>query len=241
MQRIIELAGVHNYRDLGGLETDTGTTVFGRVIRGESPHHLTPLAFEQLRDMGLQAVIDLRGHSELEQHPNPFATHDQVTYHHIPLFAALQKLAGQTPQTSPPSLEKMYIATLEFCQEALRQALLVVANSSGLVLLHCTAGKDRTGLVAMLLAGVSGASREAIVADYAQTADASVMLEQLRLDSIQNGQEIPAHLLEAKPETMLAVLDYLEQKHGGIVGYVQNSLKLELNIFYSYSTLRELA
>ncbi len=227
MQREIQLTGVHNYRDLGGLETDTGTTAFRRVIRGESPHHLSTSALEQLHSMGLKAVIDLRGQSELERHPNPFATHEQVKYHHIPLFAALQKLAGQSPQAAPPTLEMMYIATLEFCREALVDALLEVAKADGLLLLHCTAGKDRTGIIAMLLSGLSGVSREAMVADYAQTADASAMLEQLRLESIEQGQEIPTHLLEAKPETMIAVLDYLEQKYGGITAYVKNALQLE--------------
>ncbi len=70
MQRMIELAGVHNYRDLGGLEAHNGQAAFGRVIRGESPHHLTQESLEQLRGMGLSMVKDLHNQLELKVNHN---------------------------------------------------------------------------------------------------------------------------------------------------------------------------
>jgi protein-tyrosine phosphatase len=222
--RILELEGVHNYRDLGGL----GIMDFGKVIRGESPHNLSPSAFDQLLEMGVNTVIDLRSEAEILEHPNPLATREGINYQHIPLFAVLQQFSKSEEKTFPP-LEMVYIAALELCQDAIKEALTVAANANGTVLLHCVAGKDRTGIISMLLAGLAGATREALLEDYALTAHATPLLERLRLDAQEKGYDMSLYssILSAKPETMAMVLDHLEQKHGGIIGYVQNTLQLE--------------
>ncbi len=229
--RKIELEGVYNYRDLGGLETNHGTTAFGTVLRGESPHNLSPEALEQLLEIGVKTVIDLRSEAELLEHPNPLATRDGVQYHHIPLFAVLQQFSSGQEKTFPP-LEMVYIGALEMCQEAIAQALRAVANSSGTTLLHCVAGKDRTGIISMLLAGLAGASHQALLEDYALTEHAQPLLERLRQDALQKGYDMTlfSSILSAKPETMQTVLDHLEQNHGGILGYVKNTLKLEPDV-----------
>ncbi len=226
--RIVHLEGIFNYRDLGGLETDHGTTTFKTVLRGESPHNLSPSALEQLLEMGVKTVIDLRSEAEILEHPNPLASQAGVSYHHIPLFAVLQQFSSGQEKTFPP-LEMVYIGALELCQDAIRQALTVVANSSHTTLLHCVAGKDRTGIISMLLAGLQGATRAALLSDYALTEQAQPLLERLRQDALEKGYDMTLFLsiLSAKPETMQTVLDHLEQKHGGILGYVQNTLKLE--------------
>jgi protein-tyrosine phosphatase len=225
--RILQLEGVHNYRDLGGL----GTMDFGKVIRGESPHNLSPSALEQLLEMGVKTVIDLRSEAEILEHPNPLATRDGIDYQHIPLFAVLQQFSKSEEKTFPP-LEMVYIGALELCQDAIREALSVVANANGTVLLHCVAGKDRTGIISMLLAGLAGTSRQAILEDYALTAQATPLLERLRLDAQEKGYDMTlfSSILSAEPETMATVLDHLEQKYGGIRLYVEQVLQLEADV-----------
>jgi protein-tyrosine phosphatase len=229
VNRAVQLEGAHNYRDLGGLPTPNGTTPFGRVIRGESPHRLTAQGIEQLLELGVGMVVDLRSEDEILLHPNPLATRATVQYKHIPLFASLQA-QRQASAGQMPSLEMLYIGALELCRVAFTQVLDTIAESPSTTLLHCTAGKDRTGLVAMLLLGMAGVDRQSIVDDYALTENATVLLDDLHQSAVATGAD-PVQfrsLLTAKPETMQAVFDYLE-RYGGIRGYVQDCLKLEGN------------
>jgi protein-tyrosine phosphatase len=222
--RHIALGGAHNYRDLGGLETADGSTPFGRFIRGESPHNLTPEALETLLTMGVNTVIDLRSAAEVNEHPNPLASHDQVAYHHIPLFAALEAFGNSQEDKSFPPLEMIYIGALELCKPAFAQVLQAAHKANGTTLLHCVAGKDRTGLVSMLLAAQMGATEAALLEDYALTEQAVPLLERLRHDAAKNGYDMTlfSSILSAKPETMQAALAHLEQKYGGIQGYIQS-------------------
>jgi protein-tyrosine phosphatase len=231
MQRSIELTGVSNYRDLGGLETETGSTAFGRVIRGESPHNLSDSARQQLLARDVTTVIDLRSQTELEDDPNPFAALQGVNYQHIPLFAALQTHDSSHQATFPP-LETIYIAALELCQQAFVQVLTEIALSDGAVLVHCVAGKDRTGLVSMLVAGLAGATEAALLEDYALTANALPLLERLRDQAQAKSYDMNLYsgILSAKPQTMAVVLAHLNEKHGGIVGYVKNTLQLPAEV-----------
>lgn len=225
MNRHWPLPGTHNLRDLGGYPTATGqTTRFGRVFRCDGMHQISPEGQQALIDRGLRLVIDLRNERELEEKPNLLATHPQIDYHHIPLFRGLSR--PNTPLGLMfPTLEAMYQATLEQCRPTVAQTLQTLASQDeGAVLFHCTAGKDRTGLIAALLLGLAGVETEPIVQDYALTAQhAAPLLDELYQAGLARGLDPEGYrrLLTAEPNTMRATLAYLENDHGGIEGYVQ--------------------
>ena len=226
--RILNLEGTHNVRDLGGLETGPNTrTVSGRFLRADSLHNLSVGAQMVLLEFGLKTVIDLRSPKELERSPNPFADHDEVDYLNVSLFGSL--FETEDANAIMPSLEGIYVSALELCRPAIRTVLEAMANSESVTLFHCTAGKDRTGIIAALLLANAGVPDGAIAEDYALTEElAKPMLERLLEEGIKDGMERESYskLLTAQGSTMHATLGYLEGRFGGVQNYLKTGLEL---------------
>jgi protein-tyrosine phosphatase len=227
--RVLALEGAHNIRDLGGLETrQNSRTVSGRILRADSLHNLSVGAQMMLLESGLKTVIDLRSPKELERQPNPFANHDEVQYLNVSLFGSL--FESKDANAMMPSLEGIYVSALEMCQPAIRMVLETVASSDSVVLFHCTAGKDRTGIIAALLLANAKVSDETIAEDFALTEKlAKPMLEHLLEEGVNDGmdRESFATLLTAQASTMHATLGYLEGRFGGVQNYLKTGLGLE--------------
>ncbi len=226
-KRHIPLAGAYNFRDLGGYRTRSGGfTKWGRVLRADSPHRLTRQDVHSLLDQGLGTVIDLRSANELDGAPNPFASHSQITYRNIGLFEHLapETMRNDQVQDSGNPVLDFYITTLATRQTAIRDVLDAIADArEGAVLFHCTAGKDRTGLIAALLLGLADVEEREIVSDYAQTKPliAGLVQEFLELAK-QNGTDLVSYrkLLECTPETMRDVMDHIRHRYCSVARYI---------------------
>ena len=234
--RHLRLPDTHNIRDLGGYaRTSGGMTRWRRVLRGDSLAHLNPAGRERLLSERLTLVIDLRGPRELLAEPNPFAAEDRVTYRNIALFDAMTPIT-MTPITMAPitmapnatadtpfDMAARYRDALDRCGPRLAQVLRAIAEASeGMVLFHCSAGKDRTGIVAALLLRLADVGEDDIAADYALTATlATPMLDRLRRAARERNVD-RAHLelvLASDASTMQAMLAHLRIQHGGITNY----------------------
>ncbi len=225
-ERVIALPGLHNLRDLGGYATAAGGAIpWRRLLRADSPHRLDRAGAAGLEAEGLGTVVDLRTAAELSEAPNPFAARPTVTYAHLPVFdalapATLAARGGQEP------LAAFYRDMLDHRHEALREILIVIAGARpGAVLFHCTAGKDRTGLIAALLLGLADVAPEDILADYAMTEAliAPLVAEFLAAARARGGDTVAyARLLRAPATTMEATLDHLGRRYGGVRGYLRH-------------------
>jgi protein-tyrosine phosphatase len=226
--RQLILEGAFNVRELGGLVIHAGQrTSTGQFLRADSLHALSPASQASLLEYGLKTVIDLRTSKEILQEPNPFAHHENVKYVHISLFETIMQ--NQNADTMS-SLESIYIAALDHCQPAIREVLDLLATSQSVILFHCTAGKDRTGIIAALLLAHAGVSSEVIIEDYSLTEKiAKPMLERLLNEAVKNGmdKDFYAKLLTSKASTMKATLWYLKARFGSIEGYLKDGLGLE--------------
>jgi len=222
-QRLIPLAGAHNLRDLGGYPASGGQTAWRRALRADSLHRLDRQAMETLRDMGCTTVIDLRHGEETGAQANPFAAgFDGVLYHNISLFAGLDPSRPGLKEAEDV-LFALYCQALEECAAEFVQVLRVVADAPGTVLFHCTAGKDRTGMIAALLLLLAGTPRAEIVADYALTSRYSpVMFAALRdeLEAAGRDFDLASPLLLSEAATMEAFLGHLDSAHGGAEAYL---------------------
>lgn len=228
--RWLALDGTFNLRDAGGYPTRAGCRIRRCVLyRADSLHQLTDLAQQAFHQFGLRTIIDLRGEAEAGLWPNVFRASPIIAYHHVPL--PNQHLLHAA---TPPPLDEVYQAILEQGQPALRRILTLLARPDAWpVLVHCTAGKDRTGVVIALLLGLAGASEETIIADYALTAHAltTAQFEAARLAAAERGfvWATSAALLACRPEAMRAMLAALERS-GGIEPYVRRLGLDELQI-----------
>ncbi|ASU79515.1 protein-tyrosine-phosphatase [Actinopolyspora erythraea] len=169
--------GLVNFRDLGGLPVENGvTTRHGVLLRGDAPYegdrhpeeatHWPPRAVIDLRDTGTEsdAVHPLEGVS---------------TVHRIPLLEGLRGESGEDPWLT---LSELYGHMLDFAPKRLLETFRIAVETDGPVLVHCAAGKDRTGVVCALLLRTAGVRYDAVVADYTHTdRNMSQVLRRLRI------------------------------------------------------------
>ena len=161
MRRIL-LCGMENLRDLGGYPlAGRGSerfTRWGSLYRGDLPKQVTQADRQLLRELGITTVVDLRSKEEIERKPDPLAQELGIRYLHCPL-------AGDGRVPAPDEVPLSYMEMADGTGQ-MAGALRAIAEAPQAVLFHCTAGKDRTGVVAALLFWLAGVSEEDILADY---------------------------------------------------------------------------
>jgi protein-tyrosine phosphatase len=174
-----------------------------------------------LLEHGVRTVIDLRRTDELAVAPNVFTTATGVTYRHMSLLPDKRPVMDE-----PQSLLDMYRYMLDERQEQICLTLQLLGAPGGLPgVVHCTAGKDRTGVITALVLGLAGVPEETIIADYALSATylSEPFREEVRQRVLADGYawEKFAPLLGCPPEYMQATLQYLHERYGDIETYVQ--------------------
>lgn len=234
----IELEGAVNVRDLGGLPTtDGGTTVPGRVLRSENLQGLTPGDVTKLVDeIGLTTVVDLRSTNELTvEGPAPLDAVGGVRHAHHPLLrelfdltdaakAALLTEAAEADRNRYPDdlMCGHYLGYLENRPEEVAAALRAIATSPGAAIVHCAAGKDRTGVICALALTAAEVEPEAIVADYTASSERiEAIIERLSRSKFYAGgvTRVPVRTHTPRAETMTAFLEQLDARYGGLKGW----------------------
>jgi len=229
----IELDGAVNVRDLGGLPTSGGRlTAAGRLLRADNLQELSAADVTKLvRDIGVTTVVDLRSSQELKlEGPAPLDTVPGVRHVHHPVLAELgsrtdviaaallsQARREQSRYPDDPVCGH-YLGYLEDRPDQVVAALGSIASSAGAALVHCAAGKDRTGVVVALALVVAGVSPQAVVDDYAASGDrAEAIVARLRRSRTyaRDVDSKPAESYRVRPETMAAFLEQLEARYGG--------------------------
>ncbi len=219
-QRHLPVPGTFNIRDLGGYAAGPFETRWRRILRADGLHHLDEAGIAVLTDEGVTTVIDLRHGHELESQPNPFHAHPAVAYHNVSLF---ERLAPGDMAAGDVLLD-LYIQALTTRHDAISQVLTLIAEApEGVVLFHCTAGKDRTGLVAALLLALAGVATATILDDYALTKPMiAPLLDRLIAEAEERGADLAAlrPLLACEPQTMAATIAHILDNHGSVEAYL---------------------
>jgi protein-tyrosine phosphatase len=221
--RLLEWEGCLNARDLGGYATQDGRqTRWGTVVRSDSPAALTEAGRAALASYGVRAIIDLRLPAELADDPNPFAEPGDhgIAYTNVSI---IDPGAGFPPNTI--TLAENYLWSLERFRDLVAKAVEAVAQApEGAVLIHCAAGKDRTGLISALLLGLVDVPTETIAADYAMTAELLASREREWLESGPPEEREAREAMSARyaptAEVMLEVLERLTERFGGVEPYL---------------------
>ena len=181
----IPLEGSHNTRDLGGLPTADGRRIRpARLLRSGDLHHATENDVARLlADYRLEAVVDFRTNLERQKDPDPHDRMDGVAFYDLPVLSMeavgvthggnvaqdLKALAGVDVHEMVREVYRKALLSPEG-QEAYRSLLTVLLESNGgAVLWHCTEGKDRAGLGAVIVERALGVSEADVRADYLAT------------------------------------------------------------------------
>jgi len=250
--RWLHLSGTAHTRDLGGLPTtDGGRTVPGRILRSDNLQTLSEADVRTLVDeLKLRDVIDLRttaevlmeGRGPLRDVPEVIHRHFSLLPergHHTDVFAVeeddlpelpddwadsiLPRQVAEGDQHEPPAV-RAYLGYLNDRSEAVVDALRALAHGGpGAAIVHCAAGKDRTGVVCALSLAVAGVPHDEIVADYALTAQviegvvARLAASPTYAEDMER-RDVATHTPRA--ETMDRVLTILDERHGGALGWL---------------------
>lgn len=216
--RFLDLDGTVNTRDLGGWTRADGTaTPYGRVFRSDMPRSVSAEDRERLASAGIRTIFDLRSASEQAAEPHPLASDevfDVVGYDLMrPVLAA--RTSGRGHGHDPFDLGGLYLDVTTSSRDLLCDLFdhMRDAASSGAVMVHCTAGKDRTGVVAALALRASGVPDRHVVADYEVTATRLAPLYRHLLGSVlaSGVPEEHAHrLLTADADTMERFLKHVD-------------------------------
>lgn len=212
--RDLTIPGGFNVRDLGGYPGLNGPTRWRRLLRSGGVHRMGAEGVEALHALGVATVIDLRRPDEETEHPSPLRAVPGIAFHAVSLFEGLSPASMQADDV----LLDLYLQALNTRAEAFVAVLDLIAKAPpGAVLFHCTAGKDRTGLIAALLLDLAGVNPDTIITDYALTGPRiAPVLAQFTADAEARGiaPESFRPLLACAPETMAATLAHLQSLGG---------------------------
>lgn len=227
----VPLRGAKNVRDLGGYpfsapDGHVGTTRCGVFLRGDALGRLRASDFKTLESLDVRRVIDVRSSFELRHWPDPYAPggraeRPDVAYIHIPMLDQLNSsgLRGQIPRR----MSDVYIELLDNETAGMRRVFEAL-DGPGCALFHCRAGKDRTGVIAMLLLGLAGVDDGRIIDDYAATGEymSLGMHVQRVLVAVFLRRRVPRSLFVAQPEEMARTLAHLHGRYGTARTYLLN-------------------
>jgi hypothetical protein len=221
LDRWLALEGLDNIRDVGGLPLrDGGTTRRGVLLRSASLRYCTPSDIRHLVDeFGLRLVLDLRTWREIEREASPAALADAGV--ETVALSFIPEEGRELPETED-DVDPLVHIYLGYLRDRAENVVTGVRRlvAAGPTLVHCAAGKDRTGVFVALVLDAVGVEREAVVADYALSGERIEAL--FRRWTAAAGEPMPADLTPHLPraEAMAAVLDHLDAEHGGAAGWL---------------------
>lgn len=246
---ISTLEGTVNFRDVGGLPlTGGGTTAPGVLYRSDALSALTPRGLESLARSGIEVIADYRTPAEQQMAPDRLPPARAFTTVGLPLFEGafsgfaqeeLQRanLAGDSAAAAQavkaavaklPTLAGIYTGMLRdggavFAETARRVA--ASPNGSG-TLVHCTAGKDRTGVAVALILSAVGVEPEAVAADY-ERSEANLagewtdrMLGMIAGMGVPMTDDVVTLVTRAPRDAITAALEWVSAQHGGAAEYL---------------------
>lgn len=222
------LDGLVNLRDLGGLPTRNGNvTRPGVLYRSDAPR-AGDRAPEGLAHWPPAAVVDLRDTVEYGTEPHPLA--DVSVVHRIPVLESIRDTANERL-----GLDALYQSLLAGAAKKLVEVFRIATRADGPVLIHCAAGKDRTGVVSALLLSAVGVRADSIVADYVRTGrNMRRVLQRLNAaETLPPGveDEPVAELVTAPAAAIEGVLARLDEHDGAAAGWLEahGATRMELS------------
>ena len=243
--------GLLNVRDIGGLPLHGGGTVrHGELVRSDALASLSPAGVVALESSGIGTVFDLRTESERLRAPEPLPTDGPVKVVELPILGgsmeaqaqALMPASGIAPTLTPdavaallaqvPTLAQLYVDILGGAADRFAEIARTIARPPDAArpasLVHCTAGKDRTGLAVALVLSAIGTERSAIVADYALTeanlagAFSESMMAMFASLGLPDAPQLRELATQSPPSAIEAALDWIAAEHGDAAAYLRS-------------------
>jgi protein-tyrosine phosphatase len=227
--RHINLEGASNFRDLGGYPAKHGRAVrWRRIFRSNHLGHLTPADIDVLRGLGLKNAFDFRGTGERAAATCGIA---ELAVHSLPIeptvVAALRALrATGTPLSSAEALDAMRDSYRNYVRHntpRFRALFAYLLENAAPLVVHCTAGKDRTGFACALILHALGVPEGLIAEDY-------LLTNRFYRRDPSAGTDLPEDVRQAlasvEASFLAAAFDAIRDGYGDLEGYLSDGLWL---------------
>jgi protein-tyrosine phosphatase len=221
--RNLGFSATYNFRDVGGYPGRDGRTVrWRRLFRADALHRLGDADAEAFAELGVRTVIDLRRPFEVERFGR-LSERYGLDYRNVVLkHVDWEEVEHPADAVHERWLADRYLNFLEDGQEGILEALQVIADPQmAPVIVHCMAGKDRTGTVCALTLALLGVSDEDIAYDYALTTTAMEPLTRYLLEKNPAAVRGNEHMFDSPEGAMRMFLDDLRALHGSVEDYVR--------------------
>jgi protein tyrosine/serine phosphatase len=213
-------SGCTNVRDLGGLPVEGGGVVRDRaLVRSDSLTRLDEDGVQALDAYGVAQVIDLRAETEVATPPHPYA--GAATYRNEPWV--------DVSLGEDATLVDFYLGSLDRNTDRIASVVRAFVDAPpGTVVVHCAAGKDRTGIVVALLLLVAGVPRRSVVDDYVLS-ESEPEIQRLLAGLAPDLRARAEAFSRSRPETLGTALEHLDARYGGVRAYLRDACGLSEN------------
>jgi protein-tyrosine phosphatase len=241
--RVLDLEGVHNFRDFGGYPVAGGGQLKRGVLWRSGQHHgASDSDLERIAALGLADVFDLRSSRERDTHPcrRPPDFTAEIYYSEDPTAIAAPHMAAAAATTKQrdaastrEGMRRNYGA-IAFRPELIaitRRYLGILAEGRGPSLVNCMAGKDRTGIAVAMVQLATGVHRDDVIADYLLTNTAGDVeariaagAETIKAMARKMDPEVLRVIMGVEPEYLESAFAMIAEKHGSVDGYLREVL-----------------
>lgn len=214
------VSGAMNFRDVGGLPAGEGRTREGVLYRSGNLVHLDDDGIATMRELGIRRIVDLRDDAEVARSPSRL---DDLAceVQRVPLFLG----SVESFFRRDVSLDELYAGIVEDSADRVVEVMRGIVGGQP-VLVHCTVGKDRTGVTVAIALAAAGVDRDAVIADYARTetllpaernAQVVAAIRALHPDNV-HAEDLATR---SPAPVMRALLDRLDREHGSPSDYLR--------------------
>ncbi len=248
-ERIVTFKRLHNFRDIGGLPTVDGNFMrSGILFRSESLHFYSKEELNKIKSFNIKSIIDLRTPEEVSDNRYKHFNGSNINVLNIPINPFPDKKVPRKKDFINPvflnnckNIDHAMLMIGNYhrmafeCEKEIKQIFTYLSNEENLpALIHCSAGKDRTGFISFLLQTLVGVENTTVHEDYLLTNDfmlngkdakkQELMFKILTLGKFQLDLFKPYQ--EARPEYLMTVSDEINQKHNTVEEYLTDYCKI---------------
>ncbi|KAI9345137.1 protein-tyrosine phosphatase-like protein [Zopfochytrium polystomum] len=230
-QRIVAVDGVKNFRDFGGYPVGNGEWIrSGILYRSAELGSITTAGISTVQRLGIKSVFDLRSNQEVVRRPPSEALNEVARRYHVPVYAEKDfspealGVRWKLYESGVLGFPHVYMLILDNGAPVFKKiisSLITVSPEPSKgpepMVVHCTAGKDRTGVIVAVLLKFLGVADDLIVRDYALTETLLASAGVISLDGVRS-------MMSSKAEAMVGTLASLAKEYGSAAGYIQKKL-----------------
>lgn len=220
--RNIILTSASNVRDLGGYRTDNNkTTKFKKFVRSAGLHRITEEDKKKLLNYNIKTIIDLRSHGEVKINPTPKLS-DDVKYYNVEIGNVFIENSKKY-KLDYDDLTTFYILMIMDRKKYIKKVFDIILehHNRGAILFHCTAGKDRTGIIAAMILLISKVPVDIVLEDYSKSYNNLKSI----LDRIieESSPSVKPEGFLSEPKTMNTFIDYMLKQFGSVEKFLKDT------------------